>query len=126
MLFRSDGGFLFNEVGKFQFKVGGLGIELVLQGAEDFRDALYVDEATVILQDLKKPAHMRALELMGQIDRQGHGGDGVLGRTGAIPDHDRVTEVLHTHFVDPEVAKIRRRLRVVKLSRLGTGFFHGT
>ena len=60
----ANGSLLFDEVGKLQFQMGGLGMELVLQGPQNLGDALDMDEATMVLQNLEEAAHMGALELM--------------------------------------------------------------
>jgi len=40
-------------------------MKFVLQGSENFWNALHMDEAAVILQDLQEAAHVGTLELVG-------------------------------------------------------------
>jgi len=112
----TDGGFLFDEVGEVEFEMSRFGVQLVLQSSENLRNALHMDEAAVILKDLEKPAHVSAFKLVGQIYREGDGGDGVLSGAGTVTDDDGIPKSLNPHLVDPEVTEVRGGLGVVKLS----------
>jgi hypothetical protein len=120
----ADGGLLFNEVGEVEFEVGRLGMELVLQGAENLGDALDMNQATVILKDFQKAAHMGAFELMGQVDGEGNGGHRVLSGAGAVADDNGIMQALDPHLVDPEVTEVRGGLGIVELSLPRAGFSH--
>ena len=75
-----------------------------------------MDEAPVILQNFEEAAHVGALELVGQIDGERDGGDGVLGGAGTVTDDDGIAETLDADLVDAEVAEVRGGLGVVELS----------
>ena len=66
---------------------------------------------------------MGALELMGEIDGEGDGGDCVLGRVGPVTNHDGIAEAFDTDLVDSQVAEVGRGLCVVQGIRLGSGLF---
>ena len=118
-----DRGFFFDEVGEIEFEVGRVGLEAFLEGAEDSRDALHMNEATMFLEYFDKTAHVGAFELVGEIDGEGDRGDGVLGRVGAVPDNDRISESFDAHFIDPQVAEIWGSLGILKGVGLGRGLF---
>ena len=118
-----DRGFFFDEVGEIEFEVGRVGLEAFLEGAEDSRDALHMNEAAMFLEDLDKTAHMGAFELVGEIDGKGDRGDGILGRVGAVADNDRISESFDAHFIDPQVAEIWGSLGILKGVGLGRGLF---
>jgi len=77
----------------------------------------------MFLEDFDKTAHVGAFELVGEIDGEGDHGDGVLGRVGAVANNDRIAESFNAHFIDPQVAKIRRGLCVLKGVGLGRDLF---
>jgi len=116
-------GFLFDEIGKIKFEVGGVCLKAFLQGAENGRDAFDMNQAAVLLQNLDEAAQMGAFELMGKIDGKGDGGDGILRRVGPVPNHNRIAEAFDADFVDSQVAKVGRGLSVMKRVRLGKGLF---
>ena len=118
-----DRSFLFDEVGKIKFEVGGVGLKSFLQGPKNRWDAFHVNQAPVFLQNLDEAAHVGPLELMGKIDGEGDGGDGVLGRMGPVTDHDGISEAFDADFVDSQVAKVGRGLGVLQGVRLGGGLF---
>ena len=118
-----DRGFLFDEVGEIKFEVGGVGLKAFLQGPENGRDAFHVDQTAVFLQNLDEAAHVGALELMGEIDSEGDGGDGVLRRVGPVTNNDGIAEAFDADLVDSQVAKVGRGLGVVQGVRLGGGLF---
>ena len=68
---------------------------------------------------------MGALELMGEIDGEGDGGDCVLGRVGPVTNHDGIAEAFDTDLVDSQVAEVGGGLGIVQGVRLGNGFFQG-
>ena len=118
-----DRSFFFDEVGKIEFEVGRVGLETILESAEDGGNAFHMNEATVFMEDLDKTAHVGALELVGEIDGQGYRSDGVLGRVGAVANDDRIAESFDAHFIDPQVAEIWGGLSVLKRVGLGLGLF---
>ena len=118
-----DRGLFFDEVWKIEFEVGRVGLKTLLESAEDSGNALHMNEAAMFLEDLDKTAHMGAFELVGEIDGEGDRGDGVLGRVCAVADNDRIAESFNAHFIDPQVAEIRRGLGILKGVRLGRGLF---
>ena len=116
-------GFLFDEVREIKFKVGRVGQKALLQGSENSRDAFHMNQAAVFLQNLDEAAHVRAFELMGKIDGEGDGGDGVLGRMGPVTNHDGIAEAFDADFVDSQVAEVGRGLGILQGVRLGGGLF---
>ncbi|NBS14787.1 MAG: alpha/beta hydrolase [Verrucomicrobia bacterium] len=77
----------------------------------------------MLLQDFDEAAHVGSLELVGEVNGQGHGGDGVLRGVSPITDDDRIAETFDAHLVDAEVAVVRGGLRVVQGIGLGGGLF---
>jgi len=118
-----DGRFFFDEVRKVEFEVGGVGLEALLESAEDGGDAFDMNEAAVFLENFEEAAHVGAFELVGEIDGEGDGGDGVLGRVGAVADEDGVAETFDADLIDPEISGIGRGLGVLKGLSLGRGLF---
>ena len=57
---------------------------------------------------------MGSLELVGEVNGKGDGGDGVLRGVGPIANDDRIAEPFDADLVDAEVAVVRRGLRVVQ------------
>ena len=118
-----DRGLFLDEVGEIEFEVGRVRLEAFLESSEDGGDALHMNEATMFLEDFDKTAHVGAFELVGEVDGKGDRGDGVLGRVGAVPNNDRIAESFNAHFIDPQVAEIRRGLCVLKGVGLGRSLF---
>lgn len=67
---------------------------------------------------------MGAFEMVGQVNGQGDGGDGVLRGTGTVANDNGVAESFDAHLVDPEIAEVRRGLGVVEFSLPSAGFLH--
>ena len=118
-----DWGFFFDEVGEIKFKVGGVGLKAFLQGPENGRDAFHVDQTAVFLQNLDEAAHVGALKLMGEINGEGDGGDGVLGRVGPVTNNDGIAEAFDADLVDSQIAEVGRGLGIVQGVRMGKGLF---
>jgi len=118
-----DRGFFFDEVRKIEFEVGRVRLEAFLESSEDCGDAFHMNEATMFLEDFDKTAHVGAFELVGEVDGEGYRSDGVLGRVGAVANNDRIAESFNAHFIDPQVAEIRRGLCVLKGVGLGRDLF---
>ena len=118
-----DGRFFFDEVRKVEFEVGGVGLEALLESAEDGGDAFDMNEAAVFLENFEEAAHVGAFELVGEIDGEGDGGDGVLGRVGPVAHEDGIAETLNADLIDPEISGIRRGLGVLEGLRLRQDLF---
>jgi hypothetical protein len=67
---------------------------------EDDFDIVDVDHRAVLVQHLDKPAHVRALEMVRQIDRQRNRCHGVLRGMRFISDLDREPEIGDSDAVD--------------------------
>ena len=82
-----------------------------------------MDESAVFLENFDKATHVSPFELVGEVDGEGDGGDGILGGVSTIADDDRVAESFDADFIDPEVAGIGRGLGVWQGIRMGRGRF---
>ena len=49
-----------------------------------------MDESAVFLENFDKAAHVSAFELVGEVDSEGDGGDGILGGVSTVADDDGV------------------------------------
>ena len=54
------------------------GIEAFLEMLENYLDVIDMNQRAMLIQHLDEPTHMRSLEMVGQIDREGDGGNRVL------------------------------------------------
>jgi len=82
-----------------------------------------VDETAVFLENFDKATHVSAFELVGEVDSEGDGGDGILGGVSAVADDDGVTESFDADFIDPEISGIRGGLCVWEGIGMGRGRF---
>ena len=82
-----------------------------------------MDESAVFLENFDKATHVGAFELVGEVDGEGDGGDGILGGVSTIADDDRVAESFDADFIDPEVAGIGGGLGVWQGIGMGRGRF---
>jgi hypothetical protein len=71
-----------------------------------------VDEPPVRVEHLDKPAHVRALEILGQIDEQADPRHGVLRLVVLVAHLDRVEQALHAHLVDAHLARVGLALAI--------------
>ena len=118
-----DGGFFLDEIREIEFEVGGVGLESFLKGAEDRGNAFDMDETAVFLEDFDEAAHVGALKVVGKIDGEGDGGDGVLSGVGAVADDYGVAKSFDADLIDPEIAEVRGGLGVVQGTGLGGYLF---
>jgi hypothetical protein len=83
-----------------------------------------VDESAVFLKNFDKATHVGAFELVGEVDGEGDGGDGILGGVSAIADDNGVAESFDADLIDPEISGIRGGLGVWEGIGMGRGRFH--
>lgn len=117
------GSFFFNEIREVEFEVSGVGLEAFLEGTENGGNTFDVDEAAVFLENFEEAAHVGAFELVGEIDGEGDGGDGVLGGVSAIADEDGVAQAFDADLINAQVAGIGGRLGIVEGIRIARGAF---
>ena len=82
-----------------------------------------MDEAAVFLEDFDKATHVSAFELVGKVDGEGDGGDGILGGVSTVADDDGVAESFDADLVDPEIPGIGGGLGVWEGIGMGRGRF---
>ena len=82
-----------------------------------------MDETAVFLENLDKATHVSAFELVGEVDSEGDGGDGVLGGVSTVADDDGVAESFDADLIDPEISGIRGGLGVWEGIGMGRGGF---
>ncbi len=82
-----------------------------------------MDETAVFLENFDKAAHVSAFELVGEVDGEGDGGDGILGGVSSVADDDGVAESFDADLIDPEISGIRRCLGVWEGIGMGRGRF---
>jgi len=78
----------------------------------------------VFLENFDKAAHVSAFELVGEVDSEGDGGDGILGGVSTVADDDGVAESFDADLIDPEISGIGRGLGVWEGIGMGRGRFH--
>jgi len=103
--------------------VGGVGLEALLEGAEDGGNAFDMDEAAVFLENFEKAAHVCAFKLVGQIDGEGDGGDRVLGSVSAVAHENGVAKSFYANLIDSQIAGIGGGLCIVEWSSLNRAIF---
>ena len=103
----TDRGLFRDEVRKGQVQVGIVGFQAALDFREQVRDVPKRHLASAGVENLKEPAHMGALEVVGQAHGHVHPCDGVLDLVLPIQDLDRVGQVLDAHLVDGQGAIVR-------------------
>jgi hypothetical protein len=82
-----------------------------------------VDEAAVFLENFDKATHVSPFELVGEVDGEGDGGDGILGGVSTVADDDGVAESFDADLIDPEISGIGRGLSVWEGIGMGRGRF---
>ena len=82
-----------------------------------------MDESAVFLENFDKATHVSAFELVGEVDGEGDGGDGILGSVSTVADDDGVAESFDADLIDPEVAGIGGGLSVWEGIGMGRGRF---
>ena len=73
-----------------------------------------LEHRPVRLQHLDEAAHVRAFEMVRQVDGELHGGDGALRFAGAEADADGEAQVFHADAVDGDAAVVGFALRVAQ------------
>jgi hypothetical protein len=112
-----DGGGFGAEVGEAEFEVGAAGFEAIEEFAGDGCGVGDGEFGAVGVEDLHEAAHVGAFVLVGEVDRHGDGGDGVLGAKFAVGDGEGELDAADADAVDGEAA-------VVEFG-LGVGEAHG-
>lgn len=122
-----DGGFFPEKEGKFEFEVGALAVESGDERAQQFLDVLRMKDRAVRLEHFQKAAHVRAFEVMGQIDGELNRGDCALRVAGCGRYLDGEAEIFHADAVDVDAPVVRLALRVAQRGGSGgvVGLFHG-
>jgi hypothetical protein len=64
-----------------------------------------------------------AFELVGKVDGEGDGGDGILGSVSTVADDDGVAESFDADLIDPKISRIGRGLGVWEGIGMGRGRF---
>ncbi len=82
-----------------------------------------MDETAVFLEDFDEATHVSAFELVGEVDGEGDGGDGILGSVSTVADDDGVAESFDADLIDPEISGIGRGLGVWERIGMGRGRF---
>ena len=82
-----------------------------------------MDESAVFLENFDKATHVSAFELVGEVDGEGDGGDGILGSVSAVADDDGVAESFDAYLIDPEISGIGGGLSIVQGSGLNRAIF---
>lgn len=103
---------LLDEIGEVDLHVRGLGLELLPNAREDRLERLDIDPAAELVQNLDEPAHVRALEVMGQVHVHVDLGVDVLGAVGAVQHDDGIFDALDADLGDGDVAFVRLVLDV--------------
>jgi hypothetical protein len=102
----ADGGLLVDEVGEAHLDMAHLRLQPLGHLREHLLEGLDADLLLVLVEDLHEAGHVRALEVVGQIDVHVEGGDRVLFAIAAIPYPDRMTDVLDANLVDGDLAGV--------------------
>ena len=107
-----DRGPLFDKVGELDLHVRGFGVELFAHLEQDLLEAADADLPPVLVEDLDEPAHVGALELVGQTDVHVDGGIDVLDPVGPVLDDDGVLDALDADFFDIDLPAVPAALHV--------------
>jgi hypothetical protein len=91
------------------------GMKSALHFAQNFGDVIDMHNRPVSVEDFDEPAHVRALEFLGQIDIHADGGHGVLHFARFVPQQDGEAQTSHADFVDSQLAVIALALLVMQL-----------
>ena len=106
------GRLLVHEIREPHLDMTGFGFQAPGHLAQHVFKGLDPDLALVSIQDFDETGHVRALEIMGQIDVHVEGGDGVLFALGAISHPYRMPDIFDAYLVDSDLARIRGVLDV--------------
>ena len=82
-----------------------------------------MDESAVFLKNFDKATHVGAFELVGEVDGEGDGGDGILGGVSTVADDDGVAKSFDADLIDPKISRIGRGLGVWEGIGMGRGRF---
>jgi len=107
-----DGGALLDEVGEFDLHVRRLGVELFAHLEKDLFEAADVDLTPVLVEDLDEPAHVRALELVGQVDVHADGRVDMLDAVCPVLHDDGVLDPLDADLADVDLPAVAAALDV--------------
>ena len=100
------------EVGEAGLDAGAGGLERLGEVGEHRGQGADGDLTAVTFQDLYETAHVGALGVLGQADREAQGGDGALGLGGAVEDGDGVAQAGDSDLFDRDVAVVGAALEV--------------
>ena len=106
---------LLKEVGELEVDVSLVALQALGELHKDVPDITDMEDGPVGVQRLHEAAHVRPLEVMGEIDRQLDRGDGGLLGVALVPHADRVAQILHSDAVDRDLAIIGKVLGVGKV-----------
>ena len=81
-----------------------------------------MNDGAMGVEHLDEPAHVGALEFLGQIHEHADGGDGVLHTARLVLNLNGKTQAAHAHLVDAQLAMVRFTLLVLQLQPEGFGF----
>ena len=98
-----DGRHFLQEIRKLDFHVRRLRAKLLPHLFQDGLKRLDVDLPPKIVEHFHKPAHVRALEVMGQVDIHVDGGVHRLRAAHTVQHDDRVFDVFHPDLFDVDM-----------------------
>lgn len=105
---------LFQEKRKLEVKVGGSGMEALLEFLQHLRQILHVQDRAVGVEHFDEAAHVGAFVVVWQIHRHLHRGDGALDDMVFVADLDGIAQIFHADAVDGQSAVVGLALCVVQ------------
>ena len=96
-------------------------IQVIARLLQDRPEGMHGDFPFVPAQDLDKPGHMRAFEIVRQFHIHAEVRNGMLFQTIAVLDPNGVAHILHADLVDCDVPGVWTTLNVSNLSAGGLG-----
>ena len=99
--------------------MGALGVEAGGELVEDGVDVIHVEFGTEFVEDLDEAAHVGAFEVVGEVDGEGNGGDGVLRFARFVANLHGVAEGADPDAIDGDLAVVGFVLGIFEWSGVG-------
>jgi hypothetical protein len=101
-----DRRYLFQKIGEFNFHMSRLCAELLAHLFQNRLKSFDINLTAEVIEYFHKPAHMRALKMMRQVDIHIDGGIYRLSAANAVQHNDRVFDVFHSDLFNINIARI--------------------
>ena len=99
-----DRRFLGEKKWELKIHMGAFRFQPLRQFTKNGVDIVHMQFRAKLIEHLHESAHVRALEVMRQVHREGCRGDGMLNFARLVPDLHRIAKGLHAHPIDGDPA----------------------